>query len=84
MIPSPRSIEACKIEGIEEKELLKKPMEDIQDELIPPQFAEQKELFWDLKFTFYEHTRQKKVEQCIQVFRKSTFWLDNHFRHEKS
>ena len=64
---SPRSIEACRIQGINQRELLIKIQEDVENEPIPQQFINHKEEFLDLKLVFYERARQKKLDLCLQV-----------------
>ena len=64
---SPRSVEACRRLGIEEHELVIKTSHDLATEYIPIQFKDSSEDFIETKRKFYEHLRQKRVAQCIEV-----------------
>jgi len=53
--------------GIEEHELTIKTAQDLAKEYIPIQFKDNVEDFIETKRKFYEHLRQKRVAQCIEV-----------------
>jgi len=64
---SPRSIEACLLLGIEQRELLQKDIADLKDEYIPPQFLKHSEEYLNLKLHYSEHIRLQKLGKCIEV-----------------
>ena len=61
------SLEACKIQGIEQCELLAKTAEDFKQEEIPSKFQEYENEFLALKAEYYEKCRQVRVQSCIEV-----------------
>jgi len=71
-IHSPRSIEACKMLGFSESDLLIKTKEDFMNDPVPKQFADHKDEYLDLKVTYYEKARQIRVRQCIEVTKQNS------------
>jgi len=67
MFCSPRSIEACKMKGIEQSELLAKTINDLENEPIPIKFLEFKDEFLELKASFYEKNRLFRLQMCLEV-----------------
>lgn len=64
---SPRSIEACKSQGVEEWELLIKSKAEFEKEHVPDQFKEDANEYLDIKTQFYEKSRLTTIEKLLEV-----------------
>ena len=59
---SPRSIEACKVLGIEEEELLIKDKSNFENDIIPPHFLKYKDEYAQTRAEVYERGRIDRLQ----------------------